>query len=183
MENFSFFKVVINIEFFKNYSLPRIGKFIDSRSNFERSKPASTNPFSKFSKTKLNRIDIFFFFTANMKNRRCFGNGFAEQERVPAKNSAYWWRVETTPADENYRKIDGVTCVSVSVKVHATTHPTRLEIDAVSESCLLALPRVFQAVIIAPSAIRRFSRMNYSSNRYFFFTILEIKLRFVNLSF
>lgn len=63
MENFSFFKIVINIEFFKNYSLPRIGKFIDSRSNFERSKPASINPFSKFSKTKLNRIDIFFFFS------------------------------------------------------------------------------------------------------------------------
>lgn len=128
-----------------------------------------------------------------MKNRRfashsrCFGIGFAEQERVPAKNSAYWCRVETTPADENYRKIDGVTCVSVSVKVHATTHPTRLEIDAVSESCLLAFPRVFEAVIIAPSSSTIFANQLFIESivlLYFdlFFTILEIKLRFVNLS-
>lgn len=79
MENFSFFKVVINIEFFKNYSLPRIGKFIDSRSNFERSKPASINPFSKFSKIKLNRIDIFFFFHGEYE-----------------KSSMLWWRIRGT---------------------------------------------------------------------------------------
>lgn len=182
---------MINIEFLKIFS--STNRKIRVQISRDRSQPPPIRFQILENPLQIDRIDIFFFFTANMKNRRfashsrCFGIGFAEQERVPAKNSAYWCRVETTPADENYRKIDGVTCVSVSVKVHATTHPTRLEIDAVSESCLLAFPRVFEAVIIAPSSSTIFANQLFIESivlLYFdlFFTILEIKLRFVNLS-
>lgn len=62
-------------------------------------------------------------------------------------------RVETTPADENYRKIDGVTCLVQSSRDSKSSRRFRIELStAVSDA-----PPFCKPIIIAPPHRRRFS--------------------------
>lgn len=58
-------------------------------------------------------------------------------------------RVETTPADENYRKIDGVTCLVQSSRDSKSSRRFRIELStAVSDA-----PPFCKPIIIAPPLI------------------------------
>lgn len=106
--------------------------------------------------------------TANTKNSLCrvntswwmdSGNTNEFQRKIQRIR-----RVETTPADENYRKIDGVTCLVQSSRDSKSSRRFRIELStAVSDAPPFCKP----IIIASPSSTPIFANraMNYSSNR------------------